>query len=37
MAGSPHMPTAKEYRQQAQEYLELAKEDAEPYAMRAMM
>ena len=31
------MPTAKEYRQQAQECLELAKEATEPYAIRAMM
>ena len=31
------MPTAKEYRQQAQEYLKLAKEATEPYAIRAMM
>ena len=31
------MPTAKEYRQQAQDCLELAGEATEPYAIRAMM
>jgi hypothetical protein len=37
MGGGDDMPTAKEYRQQAQDCLELAGEATEPYAIRAMM
>ena len=36
-SGGTHLPTAKEYRQQAQQCLELAKEATEPYGIRAMM